>query len=292
MKKIISLFLTLLLLISFAAFALGSTESSEENQGTGSASVDKGNLGDYDVQINSCRVAMDYEGNPIIIVKYTFKNVADDEAASFSWSVSDKVFQNGIELEHCYSVDDSAGYKDESQSTNIKKGASLELEVAYTLKDTVSDIEVEVEELLSFDDKSVKKTFKLENVELPEQGNLGKYNVEIQSCRLAVGYEGEPVVIVKYIFENVLDSDAVSFSWTISDKAYQNGVELEHAYFLEDDAKYNSDSQDTEIQKGKTIEVEVAYVLNDTSSDIEVKLTKLISLDERVVEKTLAIVAG
>ena len=291
MKKTISLLLTFLLLVSFVAFALGSSESSDENQGTGSASTDKGNLGDYDVQINSCRVSMDYEGNPIVIVKYTFKNVANDDAASFTLSVSDKVYQNGIELETCYSVDNSAEYSSENQSTNIKKGASIEVEVAYSLKDVSSDVDVEVEQLFSFDDKSVRKTFKLENVELPEQGNLGKYNVEIQGCRVAVDYEGKAVVIVKYIFENVLDSDAVSFTWTISDRVYQNGVELENAYFLEDDAQYDSNPQSTEIQKGKSIEVEVAYLLNDSTSDIEVKLTKLVSIDERAVEKTMAIVA-
>ena len=292
MKKTISLLLTLVLLASFALFAMGSGESENETQGAGSAESVKGNLGQCDVQINSCRVAMDYEGNPVVIVQYTFKNVTNEDAISFSLAVSDKVYQNGIELEHCYSLDDSAEYSSENQSTNIKKGASLEVEAAYRLKDTTADVEVEVSALFSFDSKKVEKIFKLESVELPQQGNLGKYNVEIVSCRLATDYKGEPVVIVKYVFENVLDNDAVSFLWKISDKVYQNGVELEKAIMLSDEAEYSTENRDKEIQKGTSIELEVAYELNDTTSDIAVKLTTLISLDEKAVEKTLAIVAG
>ena len=292
MKKTMSLLLTLLLLFSFALFALGSGESEDETQGTGTADSGKGNLNKYDVQINGCRVSIDYEGAPIVIVSYTFKNVGYDDATSFALSVSDKAYQNGVELENCFSADESAGYDAEKQSTNIKKGASIEVEVAYKLQDTTSDVDVEAGELFSFDNKKVQKTFKLENVELPAQGNLGKYNAEIKSCRLATDYEGKPVVIVKYLFENVLDNDAVSFMWCVSDLVYQNGMELKTTYFLSDDAQYSSENIDKKIQKGTSIEVEVAYLLNDTTTDIEVKLTNLVSLNDKIVEKVLSIAAG
>ena len=170
-------------------------------------------------------------------------------------------------------------------------GASIEVEVAYELRDTTADVEVELEELISFDNKSVKKTFKLENVEMPEQGNLGKYAVEILGCRLAVDYEGKPVVIVKYSFENVSDSEAVAFIWKVTDKVYQNGMELEDAYFLDESADYDSEKKSAEIQKGTKIEVEAAYVLKDATSDIDVELSRLISLDETVIKKTLSITA-
>ena len=42
---------------------------------------------------------------------------------------------------------------------DIKKGASLEVEVAYELNDSTTDVEVEVSELFSFSDKVIKKTF-------------------------------------------------------------------------------------------------------------------------------------
>lgn len=285
------LILAILVIALFAVFALGSSDSGTDDQGSQNANSNQGNLGDYNVDINGCRVAQDYEGKPVIIIQYTFKNIADDEAASFAWSISDKVYQNGVELEQAYSLDDSANYSSENQSTNIKMGASIEVEVAYELRDTTADVEVELEELISFNDKSVKKTFKLENVEMPEQGNLGKYSVEILSCRMAIDYEGKPVVIVKYSFENVSDSEAVAFIWKVSDKVYQNGIELEDAYFLDESAEYDSEKKSAEIQKGKKIEVEVAYVLKDTTSDINVEVSRLISLDETVIKKTLSITA-
>lgn len=285
------LILAILVIALFAVFALGSSDSGTDDQGSQNANSNQGNLGDYNVDINGCRVAQDYEGKPVIIIQYTFKNVADDEAASFTWSISDKVYQNGVELEQAYSLDDSANYSSENQSTNIKMGASIEVEVAYELRDTTADVEVELEELISFSDKSVKKTFKLENVEMPEQGNLGKYSVEILSCRMAIDYEGKPVVIVKYSFENVSDSEAVAFIWKVSDKVYQNGIELEDAYFLDESAEYDSEKKSAEIQKGTKIEVEVAYVLKDTTTDINVEVSRLISLDETVIKKTLSITA-
>lgn len=291
MKKI-KLMIAILLIAIFAVFALGSGDSGTDDQGGANADGSQGNLGDYNVDINSCHVAQDYEGKPVIIIKYTFKNVADDDAASFSWSVSDKVYQNGVELESCYSLDESAGYNSENQSTNIKKGASIEVEVAYELNDTTSDVEVEVEELISFDDKTVKKTFKLEGVEMPKQGNLGKYSVEILGCRLTTDYEGKAVVIVKYSFENVSDNNAAAFIWSVSDKVYQNGVELEDAFVLDDNADYDIEKKSVEVQKGTKIEVEVAYVLRDTTTDIEVEVGHLVSLDDTKIKKTLAIAAA
>ena len=43
----------------------------------------------------------------------------------------------------------------------IKKGATLEVECAYELNDTTTDIEVEVTETFSFDDEIVTKTFSI-----------------------------------------------------------------------------------------------------------------------------------
>ena len=40
-------------------------------------------------------------------------------------------------------------------------GASLDVEVAYELNDTTSDVEVEVKEWLSFNEKVLTKTFSI-----------------------------------------------------------------------------------------------------------------------------------
>ena len=70
-------------------------------------------------------------------------------------------YQNGVGLNSAFVLDDSANYSSDNQTKEIKKGASIEVEVAYELNDTTSDIEVEVEELFSFDDTVIKKTFSI-----------------------------------------------------------------------------------------------------------------------------------
>ena len=164
MQKVVSLLLALLLIASFAVFALGSGEDNSSDQGEGSA--DKGEtvegaIGDYSVIIDSCRLAKDYEGDAVVIVKYVFSNVNDDDATAFFTAFDETVYQNGVGLNESYFVDDSAKYSSDNQLKEIKKGATLDVEVAYELNDTTTDIEVEVKELFSFDDTTITKTFSI-----------------------------------------------------------------------------------------------------------------------------------
>ena len=161
MKKLLTFFLVLSML-SLSLCACMDT-SGTDNQGNGSASQGgaSSNLGDYNIVIESCRLATDYSGAPIVIVKYKFTN-NDDDSASFAWSVSAEVYQDGIGLNECFLADDSANYSTDNQYKEIKKGATLSVEVAYKLNDTTTDIEVEVSELISFSNKKVTKTFSIE----------------------------------------------------------------------------------------------------------------------------------
>lgn len=101
---------------------------------------------DYAVTIDDATVTEDYEGNPAVIVDYTFTNNSD-EATSFAVACHAKVFQNGVQLESAITTDDLGnGYMAE-----IKPGASTQARLAYSLTDQ-SDITVEVEEFFSLDD--------------------------------------------------------------------------------------------------------------------------------------------
>lgn len=164
MKKL-SILLSIVLVLMFAAFALGSGEDTTEtvNQGAGSVETvaTEANIGKYKVEIQSCRLAKDYAGKDVVIVKYLFTNVSDDDAAAFYTSFDDEVYQNGVGLNGSYVLDDSANYNADNQTKAIKKGASLEVEVAYELNDTTSNIEVEVKEYFSFTDTTITKTFSI-----------------------------------------------------------------------------------------------------------------------------------
>ena len=154
-------FLAVLLIAAFFLVAAGSGEGGTSDQGGGNANTaTKGNdaIGKYSVVIDSCRLAKDFEGKSVVIVKYIFTNVSDDEPAAFYVTFDTAVYQNGVELNEAYFLDDNANYDAENQTKAIKKGAKLEIEVAYKLNDTTTDIEVEVEELFSFNtDKFCRK---------------------------------------------------------------------------------------------------------------------------------------
>ena len=169
MKKILSLLLVICVLFTFALFAAGSGSDDKKSGDQGAASADgtqpqeteaeNTELGKYTVVIDSCRLAKDYEGKPIIIVKYIFTNVSDENPAAFYLCFDDAAFQNGVGLNECYVTADSANYEADNQMKEIKMGASLEVEVAYELNDETTDVEIEVSELFSWDDTVLTKTF-------------------------------------------------------------------------------------------------------------------------------------
>lgn len=168
MKRVVTLLLAVAVLLSFAVFALGSS-SETESADQGNAAVEKDDavvedttsLGQYSVEIKSCRLAKDYEGDPVVIVLYGFSNVSSEESGSFMFCFDDVVYQNGVGLNEAYILDEDANYSADNQTKEIKKGATLDVEVAYELNDTTTDIEVEVKELFSFDDKTLTKTFSI-----------------------------------------------------------------------------------------------------------------------------------
>lgn len=161
MKK--SVVLSIVLVLLFAMFALASGESTTTDQGKDSAQTGEttSNIGAYKVEIQSCRLAKDYEGKDVVIVKYLFTNISNEDAAAFYTSFDDNVYQNGVGLNEAYVLHESANYSADNQTKNIKKGASLEVEVAYELNDLTTDIQVEVKELFSFTDTTITKTFSI-----------------------------------------------------------------------------------------------------------------------------------
>ena len=163
MKKFLSLILLVLLIIVYGIFALGSgSEGEKTNQGSGVAQADEenSNLGEFQVDIVSCRLAKSYDEKPVVIVKYKFTNNSEKPTAFYT-AFDDEVYQNGVGLNGAYVLKENANYSSDNQTKDIKKGASLDVEVAYELNDTTTDIEVEVKEFFSFDDSTVKKTFSI-----------------------------------------------------------------------------------------------------------------------------------
>ena len=102
---------------------------------------------DYAVTIDGSTVTTDYEGNPAMVIDFSFTNNSD-EATSFAVACSQKAFQNGVQLETAIVMDEDLG---NGYMAEIKPGATTQARLAFSLTDE-SEVTVEVSELFSLDD--------------------------------------------------------------------------------------------------------------------------------------------
>lgn len=110
-----------------------------------------------------------------------------------------------------------------------------------------------------------------------EEQASSKYAVTIDGSTVTTDYEGKPAIIVDYTFTNNSD-DATSFAVACSQKAFQNGVQLETAVVLDD----LGNGFLAEIKPGATTSARRAYSLAD-ESDVTVEVTELISFDDTIL---------
>ena len=119
-----------------------------------------GAIGDFYVEIGDYRMSKTTSGDPLIVITYSFTNNSD-ESASFTMSLDDKVYQNGMEIDQEF----FGLYDDDVDNTvagrDIKPGVKISFEAAYSLDNEYDDVEVEVGSMFDFsgDSKKVSKTF-------------------------------------------------------------------------------------------------------------------------------------
>lgn len=125
--------------------AMGASNSPSASSSAASAEngdaqkADSSSQSDYAVSIDSAVVTTDYDGDPALVVTYSWTNNSS-EATSFAAQLLPKCFQNGVQLDSAFVVDgvDSNGYVNE-----LKPGASSTVQLAYELADQ-SVVTVEV----------------------------------------------------------------------------------------------------------------------------------------------------
>lgn len=165
MKKSLSTTLSIVLVLIFAIFGMASSSSEDSSEATEKDQVQASNssnntLGDYVVEIKGARMTKTYDNKDAIVITYTFTNNSSSPQA-FAYSIEDAVFQNDIGLNKAYVLTDSDNYTDDNQYKEIKTGATLDVDVAYELNDTTSDIDVELSEYLSLSDNKITKSFSI-----------------------------------------------------------------------------------------------------------------------------------
>ena len=172
----------------------------------------------------------------------------------------------------------------------MQTGASIEIKKAYLLTSETAPVEFEVTEAISMNDDMLGKTFmidpngKTEYPTAPEggiSGKLGDYTVSVVSCEVGDNYDDTDVLIVHYDFTNNSKKNA-SFSVNIYAKLFQNGVQIERAYFAD-----SNESSTLSIKQGVGIEVVEAYKLADLTSPVDIELTESFSLSDEKFKTTV-----
>lgn len=233
-----------------------------------------------DISIVSWSLDKDYKGNDALVIEYAWTNT-DDEPKSFMFSLSDKVFQNGIECETaigCESVDSGMLSKD------IQPGVTYNVKAAYVLQD-MTTAEVVIEKAFSFKDETVlNEKIDLgggEGKAVPDS-DLQETSVKIVNHSVDTDYSGEEVLVIDYEFYNG-EKKAKSFSTIFTDKAFQNGIECESFVIMGSDSEIDLNKSSNDVQPGASLTVTKAYKLND-KSDVEITVTGWISDDEYLSE--------
>lgn len=116
------------------------------------------------------------------------------------------------------------------------------------------------------------------------EGALGDYYVKLTGVTVAEDYEGNPALIVNYDFTNNSD-EAANAMWSLNIDVFQNGLELETAV-IADSSVYDSGQSMRDIQTGATLSCQDAFVLEDTTSPVEIHVSELISFDDTEVTAT------
>lgn len=163
------LIIVIVLLIVICMFSGGDSQDSGEtannttvsSQSNDSVDADKNTensnqIGDYICKVKSAKICKNWEGKDAVKITYEFTNNAE-EPTSFDIALMDSIYQDGIELESTFiDSDDDFGL-----DVKIKSGVTKEVNKVYLLRDKTTDLEVEIEELISFSDDKIVTTVKL-----------------------------------------------------------------------------------------------------------------------------------
>lgn len=114
---------------------------------------------------------------------------------------------------------------------------------------------------------------------MPGSGDLGDFYVEIKEGTLARDYDGNRVCIITYSWTNNSDETTCAM-YKILEKAFQDGVELDAAYFILDTSVYNSGTKLKEVRPGATTDIQCAFILSNDTSPVEFELSESLNLSK------------
>lgn len=111
---------------------------------------------EFTAKIIGVETILDYDGTPLLAVTINWTNNSN-YTANYLGKLKCQAFQDGIELEKQYYINEefypimSQNYK--TRDNDIKPGVSLEVTDFFKIRNTNSVIEIEIDEIVSFNSK-------------------------------------------------------------------------------------------------------------------------------------------
>lgn len=157
-KLIIIGVIAVILIIGIAAMSGGGEPVEKEPNSlnaSGEVADHSNTVGNYGCVVKEAKLCKDYAGKDAVLITYEFTNNGS-EATSFDVALVDNVFQDGVGLERAYLDEDTDDF-----DVSIKPGVTKDVRKAYLLRDTTTDLEVEITEWLSFSNDKIVTNVKI-----------------------------------------------------------------------------------------------------------------------------------
>lgn len=120
------------------------------------------------------------------------------------------------------------------------------------------------------------------------KGNVGNFNVSIQSVRRTKDYQGKDAVVVKYSWTNNSNATTSALA-SLLPYCYQDGIQLDPATLGDNDNHDLIQAEYKNVQPGKSLTCESAYLLSGKESKVDVNISDIASLGENKVTASFSI---
>ncbi|MDE6664914.1 MAG: DUF5067 domain-containing protein [Ruminococcus sp.] len=168
---------------------------------------------------------------------------------------------------------------EESKAVQATEEISEESSEVETKEETEPETEPETEESETEEPEESEE-------ETETSSPKGDGNISIVSHALSKDNDGNDVLVLEYVWTNTSD-EAQSFIYDVHEKIYQNGVECPHTYSCDD---VDFDEVWEEIQPGDTVNVKMAYVLQD-KTDVNVTVGEYVG-ENGLIDETIELGGG
>ena len=118
-------------------------------------------------------------------------------------------------------------------------------------------------------------------------GTLGEYSVSITGCAPAKTYEDKDAVVITYSWTNN-SQNTTDFLSAFNTIVSQNGVKCDTS-IVTGDSGYSVDNQTKDVGPGESLDVQVAYLLQDATNPIDVSVFEFLSTTNETVAQTFDI---